>query len=199
MKTMMNAILTAGALSLVFALAAGAAVPIWLATQPTNPVTATFHIAPIPVTVCWNDAHFISPDDYGAWAVGSPTGGYIDGNASFIWLRNVGDWATTTITCLHTMEVVGFGSDSNDGQCEILVDDNTVAVIDSYSNPGVYWYVKIVGLPVGPHSIKVFASGETLQLPPGNGNDDVSLDGAGSLDGTQAAETSNWSLIKALY
>lgn len=196
MKTTMKALLTMTAVSLLLASAATAAIPIWLSS---GPVTTTFHIAPLPTTVCWYDAHYNSPNDYGAWTVGSPSGGYIDGNASFIWLRNVGDWAQTLLECPHTMLVVGFGSDSNDGQCEIIVDGNTVAVIDSWSLPGVYWYVKVVGLPLAPHNVLVLASGETSQMAPGNGNDDVSLDGAGTLDGGQAAGESSWSMLKSLY
>jgi len=196
MKTMTKSLIAAAGLSLLLTLTAGAAIPIWLAS---GPVTATFTIGPLPGTVCWYDAYYSSPNDYGAWTVGSPTGGYIDGNASFIWLRNVGDWAQTTVECPCTMMVIGFGSDSNDGQVEILVDGNTVAVVDTWSNPGVYWYVQVNGLPLSPHVIYLFASGETTQMQPGNGNDYVSLDGAGTLDGGQAAASSSWSCVKALY
>ncbi len=196
MKTTMKAMLTATTLCLVLSLTAGAAIPIWLAS---GPVTATFHVAPLPTTICWADAFYNSPNDYGDWTVGNNSGSYIDGNGSFIWLRNSGDWAQTTLACPHTMEVIGFGSDLNDGCVEIWIDGVSVAYVDTWSNPGVYWYVKVVGLPLAPHTIKVMAVGETTQMAPGNGNDDVSLDGAGTLDGSQAAEASTWSSIKSLY
>ncbi len=196
MKTTMKAILSASALTLVLALTAGAAIPIWLVN---GSVTATFHIGPIPTTVCWNDGYYGGSQDYGDWTVVPSEGSYVDGNETFIWLRSPGDWAQTTITCPHTMLVVGFGSDSNDGCVEIWVDGQSVAYVDSWSNPGVYWYVKVVGLPLAPHTVKVMAVGETTQLPPGNGCDDVSLDGAGCLDGSQAAEESSWSTLKSHY
>jgi len=50
-----------------------------------------------------------------------------------------------------------------------------------------------------PRTIKVLAVGETTQMPYGSGNDDVSLDGAGTLDGSQASEASSWTSIKSLY
>jgi hypothetical protein len=196
MKTTMKAILMASVFSMILAMTAAAVIPIWLST---GPVTATLHIAPLPTVVVWKDGYYNGSSDYGSWTVGSPTGGYIDGDGTFIWLRSVGDWAQTTFEGPSSMLVVGFGSDSNDGQCEIIVDGSTVAVIDTWSNPGVYWYVKVVGLPMAPHTVLVMASGETTQMPPGNGNDDVSLDGAGTLDGGQASGLSSWSMIKALY
>ncbi|MBC8366071.1 hypothetical protein H8E52_01540 [bacterium] len=196
MKTTMKAILVATTLSLALTLTAGAAIPIWLAS---GPVTATFHVGTLPTTVWWHDGYYGGSQDYGDWTVGNNTGSYIDGDGTFIWLRNVGDWAQTTIPGPHTMEVIAFGSDSNDGCVEIWVDGNSVAYVDSWSNPGVYWYIKVVGLPLAPHTIKVMAVGETTQMPPGNGNDDVSLDGAGTLDGSQAAELGTWTSLKSLY
>jgi hypothetical protein len=170
---------------------AGAAVPIWLADN------ASFNIGPLPDVLCWNDAYYNGPNDYGDWTVGGPY--YIDGNESFIWLRTYGQWARTTLDCLCTQLVVGFGSDSNDGVCEVIVDNSAVAVIDTWSNPGVYWYVEVVDLPYAYHEIYVIDNGDTQQLPEGNGADDVSIDGAGSLDGETAVEPSHWSSLKALY
>jgi len=157
----------------------------------------TFNISPLPAVHCWADAHYNFPNDYGAWVVGG--GGAIDGNVSFIWLRQLGQWAQTTLTCTSTDVVVGFGSDTNDGWTEIVIDNTTVAVVDTYSSPGVYWYIVTQGLPLQLHTIYVLDTGETDQvLPHPNTLDDVSLDGAGIL-GPVATEASTWGRIKALY
>ena len=156
-----------------------------------------FNVGPLPPVHCWADAHYAAPNDYGAWIVGG--GGAIDGNASFIWLRQLGQWAQTTLTCASTDVVVGFGSDTNDGLTEIVIDNVTVAVVDTYSSPGVYWYIVTQNLPLQLHTIYVLDTGETEQvLPHPNFDDDVSLDGAG-IQGAVVTETTTWGRIKALY
>ena len=172
---------------LAAALPATGAVYEWL-----DPNTS-FCIGALPPADWWADAHYVAPSGYGDWTVGG--GGSIDGNGSFIWLRTAGQWAQTTLGVGSTSVVVGFGSDTNDGRVEILIDGSTVAIVDSWSSPGVYWYVTTWNLPPIAHTIKVIDLGATQQ--PGGTGDDVSLDGAGILPCTPTERTS-WGRIKAL-
>jgi hypothetical protein len=73
-----------------------------------------------------------------------------------------------------------------------------VAIIDSWSNPGVYWYTTTWNLPPIAHTIEAWNLGATQQPGGGASNDDVSLDGAGILPCTPVDETS-WGKIKALF
>ena len=192
MKCLAKTLTLAAAFLVAAALAASAAVPIWLAPN------ATFNLGTPPTPLHWNDALYNGPNDYGDWTVGGPY--YIDGDANFIWLRSSGQWAKTVLDWLCTDLVVCFGSDSNDGVAEILVDDVAVAVIDTWTNPGVlWWYVRVNNLTYRPHEIWVIDNGDTYQLPDGNGADDVSIDGAGAMDGQVATSESSWGSVKALY
>jgi hypothetical protein len=192
MGRMVRLLVLASVMSLVLAWSAcDAAVPIALAPN------TTFTIGPLPALCCWADAYFNSPGDYGDWTVGG--GGSIDGNVAFIWLRQSGQWAQTTLACATTDVVVGFGSDMNDGICEIFIDNVWAATIDTYSNPGVYWYTTTSNLPLQQHTIWVIDNGETSQLPPGNGNDDISIDGAGTTNPPSPTTPTTWGGIKALF
>mgnify|MGYP001060039819 CR=1 FL=1 len=156
----------------------------------------SFCIGPMPPADYWADAYYSAPADYGDWTVGG--GGAIDGDANFIWLRQQGQWAQATLTIGSTSVVVGFGSDANDGKVEVLIDGSTVAIVDSWSNPGVYWYVTTWNLPGGPHTIKVLDAGPSTQAGATTLDDDVSLDGAGIMPCTPVEE-GTWSEIKALF
>ncbi len=153
-----------------------------------------FSIGAMPPVVWWADAYYVYPADYGDWTVGG--GGSIDGNASFIWLRQAGQWAQTTLGIGSTTVLVGFGSDDNDGRVEILIDGTSVAIVDAWSSPGIYWYTTTCNLPGIPHTILVQNLGATQQS--GAYGDDTSLDGAGILVCTPVDE-STWGRVKALY
>ncbi len=183
-------------LVLVVAILGAGAVPAVGAVAEWLGPNTSFCVGTLPPAAWWADAYYVYPDDYGDWTVGG--GGYIDGNASFIWLREPGQWAQTTLGIGSTSVVVGFGSDDNDGRVEILIDGSSVAIIDSWSTPGIYWYIQTWELPPIVHTIEVWNLGATQQPGGTPYDDDTSLDGAGILPCTPIEEAS-WGRIKALF
>ena len=189
MKHMLKTLILSAALLAALTMTAGAASVVWLAPN------ATFNLGMPPTPLCWNDAYYASPSDYGDWTVGGPF--FVDGDANFIWLRSSGQWARTTLDWLCSDLVVCFGSDGNDGLAEIFIDEVAVAVIDTWTNPGVqYWYVRVNNLTMGVHDVWVIDNGDS---PQSTGADDVSIDGAGAMNGSVTVEPNSWSNVKALY
>jgi len=100
---------------------------------------------------------------YEDWTVNDPCTacddvGCIDGYRNEIWLRSIGDAATTTTTRPSTAVSIHLYGDGNDGLAEVLVDNCRVAELDMFTSPGGQQALIIVyDLPFATHEITVTA------------------------------------------
>jgi hypothetical protein len=84
----------------------------------------------------WRDADYTagSPPSYADWTVHTNTS-YIDGNPSEIWMRQQGQWITTTTMVSSTVISIHMTGDNNDGVGEVLIDGTSVAKLNMYNYP----------------------------------------------------------------
>jgi hypothetical protein len=84
----------------------------------------------------WRDADYVpsSALPYADWTVFT-NASYIDGNPTEIWMRQQGQWITTTTMVSSTVISVHMTGDDNDGVGEVLVDGTAVARLNMYNWP----------------------------------------------------------------
>ena len=133
----------------------------------------------------WRDADYIpgSPPFYADWTVFTNTYG-IDGNPSEIWMRQQGQWITTTTLVSSAVISVHMTGDDNDGVGEVLIDGTSVAKLNMYNWPGSQTVLIIASnLNFGIHIVTV----KDLGPIPGQAGTDVHTFGAAALRGTNSS------------
>lgn len=100
----------------------------------------------------WRDADHPPTGGYDDWSVSS-TG--IDGCDDEIWLRSIGQYATTSTLVPATTVSIHLNGDSNDGTARVYVDGTRVADLDMCSSPSERACIVVGGLCEATHTIKV--------------------------------------------
>ncbi|MCX6923809.1 MAG: HYR domain-containing protein, partial [Verrucomicrobia bacterium] len=133
----------------------------------------------------WRDADYLpsSPPSYADWTV-NPGTSYIDGSPSEIWMRQQGQWITTTTMVSSTVISIHMTGDNNDGVGEVLVDGTSVAKLNMYNYPLSQTALIIASnLNFGVHVVTV----KDLGPMPGQTITDVHTFGAAALRATNSS------------
>jgi hypothetical protein len=108
----------------------------------------------------WEDADYLYPG-YDDWFVVEDMGLTISGDATQVWMWNVGQKIGASTSIPSTIVSVHLIGDGNDGEAQVYVDGVWRATLDMCTTTSDTAWIIVRDLTLGTHSIEVWATGQT--------------------------------------